>query len=776
MSNKIYIDFETRSKIDISKSGAVRYSEDPTTEIICLAYALNDEPYKIWTPPKFRLPQKYEELRTADIHHKLRLIKKRFQKAGDNLLDSQRRKWNIETRELLDLLDPDDHKYKLKYEIETELPSFFLDREEFEKMDAKLEAHNAAFEQYIWKNKLVPSFGVFETTISDWDDSMAQSAANNIPLSLAKGAIALDLEKQKDMNGRAVMLQLSKPKKPTKTNPKEWYEVEDYPDKFDQLYSYCLDDVATERDLSKTLPDLSEKEREVWELDQTINQRGLGIDLSSVDKALQLIDELQKRENDRLKEITGGKVAQASLVTQLLDWCNSFEGVDLPNMQAETIETALVTKQGVYPDVVLQALEIRSLLSKSSTKKLMAMKTAASLIDKTVKYTILYCGATATGRWAGRLIQPQNLPRGEVDYFISEGIISNEEEMFEDLNDLSYDEILDKYKSISKFVPSLLRGLIIPHKDHIFISADYSAIEARIVLWYAGEEEALTKLENGVDIYKDMAAFVYEKEIEDVTKGERQLGKQIILGAGFGMGAPKFMGTCQGYGMEVDEELAETAIRSYRNKYSGVPSFWYATEEAAINATMLHDKPFTANNCTWLFDSSRKFLTCKLPSGRKLNYYDAKVYVKYACKYTDDSDKKFKFISFTTKTKAEEYAKTRKERVRVEEVNVLTHMGLNDKKQWVRMETYGGKLVENIVQGTARDCMVQGLFNVEEAGYLTSFTVHDEIVSMIKYSGQTDDELQQEVQKFEQLLVDKPDWADGLPLEAEGWYGFRFKK
>lgn len=1055
----ITIDFETRSKCDIRKSGAWRYSQDPTTDILCMAYRINKEPVQLWVNPRFDLPENYEVTRTQELKKQIESADKRIEKyTGDETKQHLLDKAHSEKQHALSLLNADG-EYRVKFEYTTELPEFTKDIKLFKSLGGIMEAHNASFEQAIWNNILASRYGVFETTPFMWRDSLAVAAMHNLPLALDKAGAALNLSKQKDQEGKRTMLQLSQPRKPTASNTKEWYEPTDYPEKFEELYSYCIDDVDTECHLGWALGQLPQQEQKIWLLDQIINQRGVTIDVDLAHRCLSLIKEHTDKLKAEIKELTNGEVPSPSLVAKLLEWVKS-QGVVASDMTKLTVEKLLADES--LPSNVRRALEIRQSLSKSSTKKINSMLSCIGKDKPVVRYTMQYHGAS-TGRWSGRLIQVQNFPRGNLD---------DMDAAIDDLKELTLEEIEEKYGDIMDTISSCLRGMLIPSEGREFIVADFGAIEARIVMWYADEQDALQKFRDGADLYKDMAAYVYDKKVEDIDKEERHLGKGVILGCfeedtpvlthtgtkriidvretdllwdgvewvshqglkyqgiketkrawgigatldheilvddtwqewsevttksslglkalnsvnlplndgnentinmdalrastqsvivpvgdgviligtplnqvghkdamyvlrkrlqphakhimvmqissptttidkdslieylrasngatmkeiqtivtmaaeelkckkigakigdyswstlslwtdgdnpisnltelmstvdmkkeiyvsalvakmqrteglfpnfknestnwkrkssvydilnagprnrftiitsrgplivhncGFGMGPSKFQSTCALQGLEIDFATAKKAIKAYREKYSNVPVFWSSIENAAINAVKTRE-PISTHKVTWQYETDKNFLSCLLPSGRKLYYYDPKIKISYAVKWIDHNDN-FHWDKYDTESEAfvakgsllaSGKCKTLLNEWRgdwhPEQVESLTHMGIDaNTKQFVRQDTYGGKLVENIVQATARDCMVSGIFNIERKKYLTIMTIHDEIVAEIpKDEGS--------VSEFESLLAQTPRWADGLPLIAEGWRGIRYRK
>lgn len=802
----IYIDFETRSRVDIRKTGAWRYSQDPSTDVLCMAYAIGDGPVQLWVPAKFDLPADYEETRGKALQHAINLATKRAenyapkeeeaQKIGEQIrIMHELPQWSIiqgnpsaypeqideyqalteQYKELKEgkpeLLEKakgeieffskqleDDGSFKLKFQYHTKVPKFITDEAVFKELGGILEAHNASFEQAIWNNVLVPQYNAFVTPPIVWRDSMAMCAAHNIPLSLDKAGKALGVSHLKDTEGKRVMLQLAQPRKPSASNPKEWWEPTEAADKFETLFMYCMDDVECERDIGKSLNPLIRKEQYVWLLDQMINQRGVEVDVNLVHRCLDLIKEHTDWGNNEIKVVTDNQVTGISRVAQLRDWVCE-QGIQVSDMTKATVEELLARED--IPENVRKALLIRQSLSKSSTKKLETMLNAKAIEDNRIRNVLLYHGAS-TGRWAGRLIQVQNFPRGT---------IKNVNEAIDDLFAMDLADLQEKYTDIMEVISSCLRGMIVPAKGNDFIVSDYGAIEARVVMWIAGEEEALEKFRNGVDLYKDMASYVYDKPFEEIDSGEeRQLGKAIILGCGFGMGHIKFRNTTEQQGLLLPEGMAMQAVKAYRTKYANVPLAWKNVEQSAIDA-VIHRKPQETNKVTWSHNLETNFLECLLPSGRSLYYYDPKIRIRWAVKWIDN-DKRFHFDKYESKEEAEMAIDGRRDDVNCqrlvtdepEEVYSLTHMGVNGMtKQWERQETYGGKLVENIVQAIARDCMVDGMFRTEKRKYLTIMTIHDEIVAEVP-------EGYGSVEEFEALLAQTPDWADGLPLIADGGY------
>lgn len=644
----ISIDFETRSKADIWKVGAWKYAEDPSTEVLCMAYAVDDSEVGLWV-------------------------------ASEG--------WGTTSHFFEQLIDHGE---------------FF-------------EAHNSFFELAIWKNIMVKRHGFPEIPDDQWSCTAAKAAAHALPRALAKVGAALNLDIQKDEEGRRVMLKLAKPRKPTKNDKSEWHND---PKDFEKLYEYCKADVETERCLSHRLRDLNKNERKIWLLDQKINMRGVRVDLEAVKCALSFAQEYKERFVDDILRLTDGYIKAATQSTKLKDWIND-QGVAIENVQKATVAKAL---EGDLPENVRGALEIRQKLSKSSIAKYQAILNAICA-DGRMRGLLMYHGAS-TGRWTGKLFQPHNLPVnkfvGDVEeYFdiLKQGKLSTFEFCYPDVMDtLSYN----------------IRGCLIPTEGNEFFSGDYNAVEARVLLWFAGDEKALDIFRAGEDIYLDLANEIYGRKITE--KGEeRDLAKRGVLGCGYGMGHVKFKDTCATYGLEISEELAEKVVKTYRSKYDRVVKFWKDQEDAAMKAVIT--KEFVQEGrIGWGIHNG--FLFCRLPSGRCLAYFHPKI---------EPHETPWGAVKDT-----------------------LTYMHVNPKtKKWERTKTYGGKITENIVQATARDLMAEAMVNCEENGYEVVLSVHDELITENCFGS---------VEEFEQLMGIVPEWAEGLPVKVEGWQGKRYLK
>lgn len=644
----ISIDFETRSKAIIQKTGAWKYAADPSTDVLCMGYAVNDGPVELWVPGE-AFP----------------FSSKSF------------------TQELL-------------------------------------EAHYSFFEYSIWKNVMVKKYGWPEAPLNKWVCSASIACSHALPRGLADVASALSLKHQKDLEGKRTMMKLSRPRTKYKDDPCDmWCSGKE---DFRILYQYCKDDVAVERELTNRLKPLTEKERAIWLLDQTINERGIRVDLPAVKAALKILEEYCNRLLVEFEKITG--LESPAQRDKFVLWLKA-QGLNIKSLVKNEVLTAL---EGKLPDHVRRALEIRQSISKTSTAKYQAVVEAVSEGDR-LRGLLTYHGAS-TGRWVGQLVQPQNFPknnfRGDIEQYFK--ILK--------MADLEAFEMC--YPDVTATLSSTIRGIFIPSEGHTFFGGDYAAIEARVLFWLASEGKGLNMFRLGQDIYKDLAATIYQIPIEQVTKEQRELGKRGILGAGYGIGWNKFQATCWDFGrIKISEDLAQRTINTYRTKYRTVPVLWQLQELAAKQAIETK-KPVTCGKVTWGVHD--KFLFCRLPSGRCLAYYDPKI-----------------------------------ERVQTswgEARFAVTFMAVNSlSKKWERDSTYGGKIVENLCQAVARDIMAEAIYRVEKNGFKVVLTVHDELLSE-KVS--SDPEKTQH--EFATLLVDPPKWAEGLPIKAEAWRGQRYTK
>ncbi len=688
MSNRpATADFESRSACDLRKTGSWKYSLDPTTEPLCLA---------------FRLPH-WKSGRTALWHPA-------FPQLGIAEAESP------------------------------ELKDLFL----WVLAGKPVEAHNAFFERGIWTNIMGPRYGWPLVPQSSWRCSAAKAAAHALPRALADAVSALGLKVQKDLAGQKLMKKLSKPRKPRKKElegwlaagqPTLWWESKPW---FQILWDYCRQDVLAEEALSAAIPDLPPNEVALYLLDQHINEVGVRVDLPAVDRALALIAEETETLNTEITELTEGFVTAVTQRQRLTIWLAS-EGLTLDDTQKQTIEDRLAWSEedeaeappwvGTLTPKTRRALEILQELGKSSTAKYEKMCQWVCP-DGRLHGTLLYHGAT-TGRWSGAGVQPHNFPKGTYKSW-------DMDDAWVYLQHSTRTQIREYWGSVMAPLSQALRGAIIPSVGKQLYVADYAAIEARVLLWLAEDEEALEVFRQGGDMYCVMATEIYGHPVNKKDHADkRQLGKVAILGLGYQMGASKFVATAATYGITIEEDFAEDVVRAYREKFSTVKQLWSDQEAAAIQATERPNKPVVCGRITW--EKRRQFLYARLPSGRELTYPFPQVK--------------------TVRTPWDTFRPQ------------LSFMGVSAyNHQWGRQTTYGGMIVENLVQAISRDVMAHAMQTLHHSGiYQPILTVHDELVAeATPVLGDLSD--------FLSLVTDLPEWATGCPVDADGWVGPRYRK
>ena len=603
----------------------------------------------------------------------------------------------------------------------------------------EVRAWYAAFERVMWHYILHARYGFPLLKREQIFDTAADAAALALPRGLGKAAQVLGLDVTKDDKGYRLMMQMAKPRKPRKTEDPDallWWDDED---RRERLYAYCKQDVEVERAIGKRLRKLSDDERRVYLLDQKMNDRGVMLDMPLIHAAQGIVAEGMSRANAELDEVTSGKVSAVTKVKDLTKWLQ-YREIDVDNVRKDTLRD-LLEGDGL-PEDVRTALEIRRDSGKTSTAKLAAMVHAACEDDR-ARGLLLYHGAS-TGRWSGKLIQPQNFPRPtvkQVEEYIPEVLCGN------------YDLIEEEYPPIV-VVSSMLRSMLRAAPGHRFLAGDYRQIEARVVAWIAGQDDQLAVFERGGKVYEEMAAFIYGLPVEEIGEEseERHVGKGATLGGGFGMGADKFAAqTKKQTGIELDrgevaedgtiirEDMAQKAIDGYREKNYRIKEFWYEINDAAMAAVADPGRITTVgrNDCI-RYVVRGQFLWCQLPSKRFLAYA-----------MPDIRDRKTPWGAWKP---------------------AVSYMAVDsDTSQWRRHDTYGGHLTENVVQAIARDLIAGGMLRLNDAGYRPLLSVHDEVIC-------EPPEGHGSMEEFLSLLTHRPHWAQDLPVTATGWEGSRYRK
>lgn len=586
-------------------------------------------------------------------------------------------------------------------------------------------AFNVNFERvclskYLRKNypQYFQSYSIDEDTVGDflnpesWHCSMIHARTLGLPSSLAEVGKVLGIEQQKMTEGKALVKFFCVPYDTVDGVP-QFHNPKDYPDKWEIFKAYNKRDVEAELEIDRKLsrfpvPDF------IWQefyLDQEINDRGILVDMQLADKAISLDAEAKEELTVEMKRLTG--VENPNSVYQLLDWLET-QGYKSDSLGKTQVQELIKTAK----EPVKSVLQMRLQLSKSSVKKYTAMKNTACS-DNRARGMFSFYGASRTGRWAGRNVQLQNLPQNHLPD-LTEARELVKYSSFEDIQML-YDDVPDT-------LSQLIRTAFIPRQGMKFIVADFSAIEARVIAWLAGEEWRMKAFANGEDIYCASASKMFGVPV--VKHGEnghlRQKGKISELACGFGgsVGAMKAMGA-DSLGLS-DTELKQI-VTDWREASPHITGLWWAVDRAVKKA--VKEKTATKTHGL-LFSYEAGFLFIRLPSGRRLAY--AKPYIG-----------KNKFGGES-----------------------VTYMGINAQKKWDRLESYGPKFVENCVQGIARDLLMYSMQTLSQ--YFIVGHIHDEIIIECPKDTKLDEICQQ--------MARTPDWAKGLLLRADGYECSFYKK
>ena len=591
-------------------------------------------------------------------------------------------------------------------------------------------AYNAAFEWYC----LSKYMGV-QLPPSQWRDTMLHGlyAGYTAGLDATGRALGIPEDKQKLATGKALIRYFCVPCKPTKSNGGRTRNYPHHdPEKWELFKTYNGQDVVAEMEIERRLsvfpvPDFVQKQ---WETDLLINARGVAVDMDFCEGALELGETIRAQLTDEAVQLSG--LQNPNSVKQLARWLSAETGDDITSLRKETIKELLGRDNA---DHVQRMLEIRQELGKTSTKKYDAIE-AAVCDDGRVRGLLQFYGANRTGRWAGRLVQVQNLPRTYTEPL---------EFARELVKGRKLDALRTVYGSPNDTLSQLIRTAFVAAPGNVLIDADFSAIEARVISWLADEEWRLEVFRTHGKIYEASASQMFGVPLERIKKGNpeyslRQRGKVAELALGYQGGVPAMrqMDTGKLLADLSDEEIKDI-VDKWRNTNPKIRNLWYSFNDAAIrviqNGGSLRVRCCTfARECDCIRGTT--CMTISLPSGRKLYYVEPAV-----------GENRWGGPS-------------------------ITYMGVNDKNKWGRIETYGGKLVENVVQAIARDCLAQAIEHLEAAGLPVVFHIHDEVV-IDTAAFDTNDAMLDKVVKIMSAPIP---WAEGLPLGADGWVGAFFKK
>lgn len=662
------IDLETFSPQDIGKVGAYRYAQDPDFEILLCSVAVDG--------------------------CKVYLMDLKAPRQEEHLIAN----WS-QLKEML--FDP---KYTKR-------------------------AWNAAFEWWCLSEHFHLTQQQREDWLEQWEDSMVHAMYCGLPASLKDAGKALRLpeDKAKMREGAALIRYFCCPCKPTKTNGGRTRNLPNHdPAKWEIFRQYNIRDVETERHIDNllapfTVPDFIWQQ---WRDDVRMNSRGIATDANLTSGALWCGQQYSAELFEEAQRITG--LTNPNAPGQLRDWLND-NGADLPDLQKATVAEALKQPQ---PPSVKRVLEIRQGLGKSSLKKYDAIQ-AATGPDGRIRGTLQFYGATRTGRWAGRLLQVQNLPRT---------YLKHQNEVRQLIKGKQVDALEMIYGDVNDVLSQMIRTALIPAPGSVFIDADFSAIEARLIAWEAKEEWVLDVFRTTGKIYETTAAKMFGIPVETIVKGNpnysyRQRGKVATLALGYqgGVGAMRRMDVSGALKDLPDEEIQDMVNR-WREQNPNIVQLWRTMEHAAKFVINSKRGCLAIPGVTFRMEASTtcpfSFMTMSLPSGRKLYYADPRVGDDGHIHYMEQTD-----------------------------------------RGWQDSETYGGKLTENLTQAIGRDCLEFALDNLKAAGFKVVFHIHDEVVIERKTNDPEAD-----LYEVRRIMSQPAPWAKGLPLNAEGWVGDFFTK
>lgn len=550
-----------------------------------------------------------------------------------------------------------------------------------------------------------------------WHCTAVHANQLGLPGGLGRCADYLNIDQQKDTRGTQLINFFSKPCKPTKKNDLRTRNLPEHdPEKWQLFIDYCIQDVVVEMAVADKLSrfPVLDQEWAFYHLDQRINDRGTEVDLTLAESAVSLMADITEVNMAKMQEITG--LDNPNSLKQLKEWLE-VQGAPFETLGKEIVVNAI--QSGRLPENVEEALRLRLSLSNSSVKKYLMMENA-TCHDGRIRGILQFYGANRTGRWAGRLIQVQNLPRnylGDIEY--ARDLVKTK-----DAQGIEW-----FYSDVPDTLKQLIRTALVAKDGHRFVISDFSAIEARVIAWYAGQDWVLDVFRTHGKIYEATAAQMFGLgKVEDVDwkspdgKDMRQRGKVATLALGYqgGPGALIAMGALEN-GIREDE--LQDIVNKWRDANKKIRNFWYDTQRAVIEC--LQNGGIQKGPKGLLFFKKGGFLFIQLPSGRRLAYAKA---------HLAEGD----------------YGPA------------IFYEGQGDKVVFTKQQTYGGKLVENIVQATARDILAEGLGRLEANGYPVVFHVHDEAVCEVADGAGSVDEMNQ-------ILAVVPEWADGLPLSAEGF-------
>lgn len=599
--------------------------------------------------------------------------------------------------------------------------------EAIEDPEVKIYAHLAEFEMATINN--TPALPNVKS--NKFVDTMALAGTFGYPLGLDKFVKAVGLPYGKTAGTTRLKNKLCTPQKRTAFNTSGKWTPKTAPKEFEELYEYCINDLDIMRKAVKRLPqeELSPLEQYVWQHTAMRNQRGVMIDAITVDSIIKVLDQYKIQQELDLKRVTHGSATSGNQTAKIKEWIGSrmLEGRNILNLKKETVARWL-DRQDIPLDVK-RVLELRRDLARSSTAKFDRMW-AMGWDDHRVRGNEVYYGAH-TGRFAGRGIQIHNLPRASHKH---------PDLAMRRFNTQDIKFIKKKYPNVQDAASKLVRHMIRASDKKKLVVADYSSIENVVLHWYANDTVTLEEFRQGLNQYRTYASARFDVKYENVTKDQYQYAKPCILGLGFGGGANALVFVASGYGIDLTHEEAQRDVAFYRKKYKKVPKLWNEVFNKAYMAVATKEPQILLTGTTRLeFRCAGGYLFILLPSGRRLSYPQ----VRLNAVWTIKGDK-------TMSSK-------------------ISYMGIKE-GAWLRLGTHPGKLVENIVQASARDILTWGMLCAEQAGYSCIGSVHDEVIC------ETPDTNEYKVAELCEYICMRQPWAKDIPIRAAGYEAQRYRK
>lgn len=566
-------------------------------------------------------------------------------------------------------------------------------------------AFNAAFERTCISRYL----GRRLSPVS-WQCTAVQSAMLALPLTLDGVGEVLSIKRKKLKEGVSLLRYFSMPCKPTKANGgRTRNRPEDAPELWERFKAYCIRDVDAEREIRQKMHNypIPDSEMELYRLDQEINDRGIMVDQRLAAQAVRCDAEFKARATTQAQQLTG--LSNPNSLAQVKGWL-AERGIEVDSLDKKAIKGLLPQATGE----VRQMLELRLLLGKTSVKKYEAIQRSVCS-DGRVHGLLQFYGANRTGRWAGRLVQVQNLPQNHIpDLALARSLVKRGE----------FDQVEMLYDSTPGVLSELIRTAFVPKPGCRFIVADFAAIEARVLAWFSGEQWRLDTFQQGGDIYCASASKMFHVPVEKHGQNAhlRQKGKiaELALGYGGSVGALTSMGALD---MGLAEEELQPLVDQWRGANPHIVKFWWDVDAAAMKAFRAKTEVRLGSLC-FACRSGMMFIT--LPSGRRLSYVKPRLMPN---RFNRES---------------------------------LTYEGVGENKKWSRIETYGPKLTENIVQATSRDLLALAMLRLRNAGFEIVMHIHDEAVVEVPEGVSSVDEICR-------IMSEAPAWAAGLPLRADGY-------